>query len=87
MMQKQANGITRFQVKCIKNEGYVGSLIVGHYYEAFLGPDGVLGVIDEEKRLTFTLKNTLNFRLICNIGYQAIALSPLSGGIFNGKQK
>jgi hypothetical protein len=24
-------------------------LIVGHYYEAFLGPDGVLGVIDEEK--------------------------------------
>ena len=49
MMQKQANGITRFQVKCIKNEAYVGSLIVGHYYEAFLGPDGVLGVIDEEK--------------------------------------
>ena len=51
MMQKQANGITRFQVKCIKNEGYVGSLIVGHYYEAFLGPDGVLGVIDEERGL------------------------------------
>lgn len=47
-MKKQDNGIIRFKVKCIKNDGYAGSLILGHIYEAFRGQMGVLGVIDEE---------------------------------------
>ena len=48
MMIKQDSGITWFKVKCIKNDGYAGSLIVGHIYEASRGQLGVLGVIDEE---------------------------------------
>lgn len=46
-MTKVDNGITWFKVKCIKNEGC--ALIVGHYYDAFRGQDGVLCVVDEEK--------------------------------------
>lgn len=48
MMEEKTNGMTRFKVKCIKNDGYAGSLIVGHIYEASRGQLGVLGVIDEE---------------------------------------
>lgn len=47
-MKKQDAGLNRFNVKCIRNDGYAGSLIVGHIYEAFRGQMGVLGVIDEE---------------------------------------
>ncbi|MGN0764262.1 MAG: hypothetical protein ACI4MK_12770 [Aristaeellaceae bacterium] len=41
-------GTVRLKVQCIRNDGYAGSLIVGHVYEAFHGQMGVLGVIDEE---------------------------------------
>lgn len=47
-MEEKTNGITRFKVKCIKNDGYPVSLIVGHIYEAFRGQLGVLCVVDEE---------------------------------------
>lgn len=48
-MNKKENRSDHFQVKCIKDEGYTGALIVGHYYEAYFGRLGLLCVIDEEK--------------------------------------